>query len=117
MKQIGANVIADNSITSTKPAESFMHRVTYLDNSVGHSVGWNPNGLGAGFAIIDPFAIGPAFDQTFVTVTVTGPEGSNIVAFCDAATGSFGSFHVRCESAPPEGSELHYVMTVLPEHV
>jgi hypothetical protein len=33
IKQIGVNAIADNSITSTKPAESFMKRVTIIDDT------------------------------------------------------------------------------------
>src|SRR5918996_1634311 len=40
MKQIGVNAIADNSITSTKPAESFMKVVTKPDTDSG--VGWDP---------------------------------------------------------------------------
>jgi hypothetical protein len=40
IKQIGTNAIADNSITSTKPAESFMKRVTKPDTDSG--VGWDP---------------------------------------------------------------------------
>jgi hypothetical protein len=44
IKQIGVNAIADNSITSTKPAESFMKRVTLIDNAAGNALGWNPDG-------------------------------------------------------------------------
>src|ERR687892_171926 len=40
IKRIGTNAIADNSITSTKPAESFMKRVTKPDTDSG--VGWDP---------------------------------------------------------------------------
>src|SRR5919106_2831182 len=53
MKQIGKNAIADGhittpkiadfSITSTKPNEGFVKRVTLLDDVGGHDKGWNPN--------------------------------------------------------------------------
>ncbi|MGI0045376.1 MAG: hypothetical protein ACRD47_16870, partial [Nitrososphaeraceae archaeon] len=54
MKQIGTSDIADNSITSTKPAGSFMKRVTVLDTTGGHAVGWNPDGLTTQFTINEP---------------------------------------------------------------
>jgi hypothetical protein len=44
IKQIGVNAIADNSITSTKPAESFMKRVILIDNAADNALGWNPDG-------------------------------------------------------------------------
>src|ERR687891_2841872 len=49
IKQIGTNAIADNSITSTKPAESFMKVVTVLDNAAGNARGWNPDGVETDF--------------------------------------------------------------------
>jgi hypothetical protein len=45
MKQIGANVIADNSITLLKPNECFMKRVTLLDNTPGNALGWTLDGV------------------------------------------------------------------------
>src|SRR5437867_4890879 len=36
--------MANNQITSSKLSSSFVKFVSLLDNSAGHSVGWNPNG-------------------------------------------------------------------------
>src|SRR5918996_876509 len=63
IKQIGNNVIAnsaittpkiaDNSITSTKPNQNFMKRVTLTDNAAGNNLGWNPDGVKTQFAITE----------------------------------------------------------------
>lgn len=45
IKKIVSADIADGAITWTKPVESFMRRVTVVDNAAGNAVGWNPDGL------------------------------------------------------------------------
>jgi hypothetical protein len=54
IKKIGSADIADGAITSTKPAESFMKKVTLLDNPAGNAKGWDPNGVTIHFFISEP---------------------------------------------------------------
>ena len=75
MKQIGANAISDSSITSTKPAESFMKRVTLQDNAAGNTLGWNPDGVQTNFGIEEDRHFGG--DSTMVSIIVESlPLGS-----------------------------------------
>jgi hypothetical protein len=115
MKQIGTSDIADNSITSTEPAGSFMKRVTVLDTAGGHAVGWNPDGGTTTFTISEP-ALNS--DESFFTIEVRS-DFSNINQLCDVANQvtSAPTFFVTCSTAPPNGSELHYVVGSLPLHV
>ena len=112
IKQIGTNAIADNSITSSKPAQSFMKRVTVLDNAAGHLVGWDPNGAATLFFISEP-AIATK-DDTFVNILVGGTLNN-----CEV-NGIFGGPHqftILCEFPPESGAQLHYVIENLPAHV
>ncbi len=109
IKQIGANAIADNSITSTKPAESFMKRVTVNDNGPGHAVGWDPDGVTNNFLITEP-SVGSA-DGTFVSVRLDFDLG------CEATSASSGQFFMICELSPSEGDVLYYLVENLPPHV
>jgi hypothetical protein len=110
MKQIGVNAIADNSITSTKPAESFMKDVTVFDDAPGHAVGWDPTGAQTSFTISEQEAGG----GTFISVEVRG--GDNINRNCDtvAISDAANNFVINCLSAPPNGAFLHYVVMNLP---
>ena len=124
MKQIGKNAIADGhittpkiadfSITSTKPNEGFVKRVTLLDDVGGHDKGWNPNGGATVFTISEPNAI---LHESFVTISVTTALGDNLGARCFATPGKQSFFQIQCENSAQEGSELHYVITRLPSHV
>jgi hypothetical protein len=109
MKQIGANVIADNSITSTKPAESFMKRVVVADNAAGNAVGWNPDGVANDFTITEP-----AVDSrnSYVSVSVEGFGSPS----CHAWPVS-GGFNMQCEVAPANSLTLHYVVETLHVHI
>ena len=123
MKQIGTGQIADgaattpkiadNAITSTKPAESFMKRVTVKDDAAGHAVGWDPNGVTTIFTIFEPAITGT--DTAFVIIEVISSSVTN----CDV-TGQSDTpteFAIRCSAGPPNGAALHYVVGNLPSHV
>jgi hypothetical protein len=111
MKQVGSNVIADNSITSTKPAESFMKRVTVLDNPAGHAVGWDPNGATTTFLISDSSVSDPNISYVSATVLQSG------TIYCLAAFNNPGDIVLACQTAPTEGAPLQYMVTNLPAQV
>jgi hypothetical protein len=115
--------IADNSITSTMPTDSFMKRVTLLDNADGNALGWNPDGGTFEFEITEPNA---DFDTSYVSASVTTSRqsGGTLFGFPCTATPKWpagNAFTVRCGgffgTAPQDGSELHYIVTSLPAHV
>lgn len=99
MKQIGTSKIADNSITSTKPAESFVKIVEVNDTPAGHAVGWDPNGVDTFFIITDPNIIGaPSGPVTsYVSAVTTGPTPT-----CKTSSIVNGAFTLECETAPPD---------------
>jgi hypothetical protein len=124
IKQIGNNAIAnnaittpkiaDNSITSTKPAESFMKRVSVEDTPAGHAVGWNPNDVDTLFTILEPEVVG--FDFTFVGVVVDSAFDVN--HFCDTVNQFMdGRFTIACSTPPSEEAFLDYIVVNLPPHV
>jgi hypothetical protein len=124
MKQIGKNAIAnnaittpkiaDNSITATKPAESFMKRVSVEDTPAGHAVGWNPNDADTLFTILEPEVVG--FDFTFVGVVVDSAFDVN--HFCDTVNQfTDGRFTIACSTPPSEEAFLDYIVVNLPPHV
>jgi hypothetical protein len=53
MKQIGANVIADNSITTGKLSPSYTYTVVLNDDANGNALGWNPDGASLDLSIDD----------------------------------------------------------------
>ncbi len=109
MKQVGVNAIADKSITSTKPAKSFMKRVTVFDDAVGHAVGWDPDGVDVSFQISEPAVSGR--DTTYVTARVFP---TNQGQGCQVADANTGGFVFLCDVAPGETADLHYVVENLP---
>ncbi len=123
IEQIGPNAIAnnavttpkisDNSITLTKPAESFMKRVTVFDSPAGHAVGWDPDGVDKIFSISDP-AIGSRA-TTYVIASVM-PISTNQVCQVADATGPPGAFQLLCDVAPVNTADLKYVVVNLPSH-
>jgi hypothetical protein len=121
IKQIGTGQIADGAITSSKPAESFMKRVTLTDTPAGNAQGWNPNGASRIFEISEP-AISSDIDNSFFTVEVLDQEPAFLVpSLCDVIehNAEDKEFFILCsmeEAAPQEGSELHYVVGNLPQH-
>jgi hypothetical protein len=116
IKKVGSSDLADGSVTSTKPAESFMKRVTIRDTPAGNALGWNPNGGNNGFIISDPSV--SSSDESFINVEAQSDE-SVTNHFCDTVQQGLspGFFRVTCSSAPLDGSDLHYVVENLPAHV
>jgi hypothetical protein len=124
MKQIGANAIANNAvttpkisdgaITSTKPAESFMKDVSVFDNPAGNAIGWDPDGIETSFEISEPEIL--SFG-TFISVEVRA--GDNFNRNCDTVNFSLSlqTFIMTCESPPPANAVLHYVVQNLPTHL
>jgi ABC-type branched-subunit amino acid transport system substrate-binding protein len=89
-----------------------MKRVTVLDGAAGNAVGWNPNGATIEFSIFDSAATNP--NESYVSATVLLQ-----VDYCLAVVQSVGSgrLSMACQTAPPEGAPLHYVITNLPAQV
>jgi hypothetical protein len=108
IKKVGSSDLADGSVTSTKPAESFMKKVSVFDNAAGHAVGWDPNGASTVFTISEPAIV--ATDGIFFTVEVVN-------TICAVDTHFSGTFQVRCQEAPIDSSALRYVVGNLPEHI
>ncbi|MGI0043560.1 MAG: hypothetical protein ACRD47_07600, partial [Nitrososphaeraceae archaeon] len=98
--------IADGAITSTKPAESFMKRVTVFDDPAGHAVGWDPNAATNSFSISEPDASG--FNTAYVGVTVLGGLCQSRDQF------PAGTFQIACPSPPNDGAILNYLLVNLP---
>jgi hypothetical protein len=115
MKQIGANAIADNSITRTKPAESFMKKVFVADTEAGHAVGWNPDGITTGFSITEPLAGNPSPLGSSAIINVQDFI-SGVDILCGAGRVFLGTIGIVCATAPPDGSDLDYTIVNLPPH-
>jgi hypothetical protein len=107
IKKIVSSDLADGSVTSTKPAESFMKRVTLFDDPAGNALGWNPDGFTSGFTITEPLAVA---SESNVIVNVGG-------RICNAGFVFFGTISILCDSGPVEGSSLEYTIINLPPHV
>jgi hypothetical protein len=110
--------IADGAITSTKPAESFMKRVQVNDDSDGHTVGWDPDGIKTFFTITDADVFG--FNEAFISVTIA--SGNDINYLCNTVDHESPSdlrntFQINCSSAPVNGEILHYLLVNLPENI
>jgi hypothetical protein len=100
------HAIANGAITSTKPAESFMKRVTLLDNEADNALGWNHDGVHAEFTIFEP-TIFSDINTAFVSIFVT-PFGAEYECFVDDITASFPGpfFFVGC-NIPPDDENSH----------
>jgi hypothetical protein len=117
MKQIGTGQIADNAVTTSKIADGavssndldptiFISRFL-LDNANGNSFGWNPNGVETDFIIFDEAVEGP----NAVLINVADADSNSQ---CEALGSLAGFFTIRCNTAPPQGSELRYTVTNVP---
>ena len=117
MKPIGNTGLADNSVTSPKIADgtissndldpSLLISKRLLDNTNGASAGWNPNGIETDFIIFDD-----AIEGLNAVLINVGDSDSN--SQCEALGSLTGFFTIRCNSAPPQGSELRYTITNIP---
>jgi hypothetical protein len=105
--------IADNSITLSKPAESFMKRVTLFDTAGGQALGWNPDGFTTTFTIIDTDVT--SFLTAFIGVEIA--NGNDINYFCDTVDQDPGQFQIECSSAPANPKTLHYLLVNLPANL
>jgi hypothetical protein len=122
MDQIGTGQIEDGAITSTKPNLAFMKRVTVLDNAAGHAIGWDPNGLVNDFVIS-----GSGLEisgRNSALISAVGLDYVSPVTIYDCLTMQLfpgspdpDNFLVSCETAPTEGTELHYILFNLPPNV
>jgi hypothetical protein len=105
IKQVGTNDIADSSITSTKPAEAFMRRVTLLDDPAGNDLGWNPNGVTTDFTITEILFL----DESLISINLENAD--NVCSVDDYfVLGPPTRFSIKCVTAPPAGAELHYLL-------
>ena len=95
---------------------NFMIRKTLLDNTAGHTRGWDPNGVTTDFTIFDHDVQTDeeAQDQTFVTLMLRDSHSSK--AICMVNHTNFEHFLMNCTSAPPSDAELHYEIHKLPDH-
>ena len=78
-----------------------------LDNANGNSFGWNPNGVETDFIIFDEAVKGP----NAVLINVADADSNSQ---CEALGSLTGFFTIRCNTAPPQGSELRYTVTNVP---
>jgi hypothetical protein len=94
-----------------------------MDNAAGNALRWNPTRGTFEFVISEPNA---DFDTSYVSASVTASRigGGNLIGIpCTAALVWPGgnAFTIRCglspSNSPPDGSELHYLVTSLPAHV
>ena len=100
-----------------------MKRVTLLDNAAGNALGWNPTGGTFEFVISEPNA---DFDTSYVSASVTASRigGGSLIGIPGTAAPVWpggNACTIRCglspSNSPPDGSELHYLVTSLPAHV
>jgi hypothetical protein len=115
IKQIGTNDITDNSITSSKPAESFMKKVILSDGQNG----WNPDGITKLFSIFDTDIPLTGASSSFFNIFAFDSIGATPENhFCDVVrlTPSAQTFTIACSTPPNELDELHYVIENLPPH-
>jgi hypothetical protein len=106
--------IATGAVGKTDVAESFMKKVTVLDDAAGNAVGWNPDGSTVDFDISESVAVG--VDSTYINLYIYF-GGIPITPACRVITIGTGNFDFHCDSPPPDGSELQYVVENLPPHV
>jgi hypothetical protein len=111
------NVYTMKQIASDDVAESFMKRVTLLDDAAGNSKGWNPGNGFTSFTISEPAVT--SSDGSFISISIIAPGQINN-EFCEVDSifpFSAFEFTFHCQVAPVGGSQLHYVVENLPPHV
>jgi hypothetical protein len=109
--KVSSSDIKDNSITGTDISTAFMIQKTLHDDTVGNTLGWNPDGFKKAFAISDP-DISSAPNSQFVSMMIR----SENAVFCSAAGADTGLFVVYCNSAPQNSADINYIITKLPSH-
>lgn len=117
IKQIGPTELADNAVTSSKIADgsidsndldsTLIVSRLLLDDAQGASFGWDPNGLDTDFIIFDE-----AVEGSNAVLINVGDSDSN--SQCESLGALTGFFTIRCNTAPPQGSELRYTITNIP---
>jgi hypothetical protein len=100
------NVYAMKQIESNDVAESFMKKVTLLDDAGGNALGWNPDGVTDVFNIQASTLSGS--DNGYVNIMIP--------SFCGIDFVGEGLFLVSCEIPPTNDSQLHYLALNLPAH-
>jgi hypothetical protein len=115
IKKIGSSDLADGSVTSTKPAESFIKHVVIFDSDSGHAVGWNPDGVTTSFTISPAPGVTGSFAE-YIGVR-TSPSPGPQAPSCNVATSGFNSFSLICEHPPIEGGSLNYLRVDLPTQI
>jgi hypothetical protein len=96
-------------ITGNDVSPNFMIRKTLNDDAAGNALGWNPDGLTSGFVIDDNDLSGEA-NGVMVSVAVHDCVVAQIVAPNHFAV-------IQCDTGPPNGTTLEYLITKLPPHV
>jgi hypothetical protein len=109
--KVSSSDITDNSITGSDISTAFMIQKTLHDDTVGNTLGWNPDGFKKAFAISDP-DISSEPNSQFVSMMVR----SENAVFCSAAGADTGLFVVYCNSAPQNSAAINYIITKLPSH-
>ena len=108
IKKVGSSDLADGSVTSTKPAESFMKKVTLFDDLAGNNRGWQPNGIDkTTFFISEPLAGIPDSLGSSAIVNVVN-------RVCSAAQVFDGTLEVVCTTPPADTARLDYTIINLP---
>jgi hypothetical protein len=115
------NVYIIKRIDGNDVDESFMKRVTLIDDAAGNTKGWDPsgqpgNGGGNEIFIISEPAISSGIDNSFFIVEVVGSFGE-ITCAASNHDPVGKTFTIACNGPPVQGSELHYVVGNLPGHV
>ncbi len=105
-------------ITGNDVSPSFMIRKTLKDDDAGHAQGWNPNNAQVLFFVKDSDIDLANSDSTFVSIMTQ----LDINPVCSVVgTGTTGinepMFEVRCNIAPQENTQLHYIISKLPPHL
>jgi hypothetical protein len=106
--------IATGAVSSTDIAQSFMKKVTVLDDAAGNAVGWNPDGSTIDFDISEPAV--DNVQTTYVNLYVYGGGIPN-TPDCRPVSLNPGHLDIRCDIPPQPGDELQYVVENLPPHI
>jgi hypothetical protein len=108
--------LADGSVTSTKPAESFMKQVQIFDDAAGNAAGWNPDGSFLTFSI-NPAPGVTGGSENFIVIMQ--PADAVHATNCDVPwpTISFQEFNIVCDQPPLNGAILKYLSINLPNQV
>jgi hypothetical protein len=115
IKKVGSSDLADGSVTSTKPAESFMKNVVIFDNDAGHAVGWNPDGVTTSFNISP--APGVTSGITEQIVPTGGVSPGPLYSNCGMTQSGSESFFLICEHPPANGIALRYLRVDIPTQI